>query len=172
MMQNSCEGLVGPIVIPNKPLFDALVPKLMNHQNFVVSAWCLNKYSKESLLSYFNNYIPMVKIIESRWYTAEAAIFLCFHPIKPMITGPFMVVENTCFLLKKKRDNSVKIWLSYHLPIYSAAQTRHGHEHMKTHLPATMCPPIFPQSSLNCRYRVQNIFTINPCIYILYINKI
>ena len=43
-------GHPGSIVIPNKPLFDTLVPKLMNHQNLCNRADALNEYWKEDSL--------------------------------------------------------------------------------------------------------------------------
>ena len=53
-------GHAGPIVIPNKPLFYILVPKLMNHQNLVRPVGALNEYSKESSVGSFNKYITMI----------------------------------------------------------------------------------------------------------------
>ena len=41
-------GQQRPIVISNKPLFDALVPKLMNYQNLVLPGWCLESTRMKS----------------------------------------------------------------------------------------------------------------------------
>ena len=80
----------GPIVIPNKPLFDTLVPKLMNHQNLVDSGWCLEwilerKFSRQFQQEHHNDYIDSKYMRQLKWSFK-------LHPMKPMLTGLFIVL--------------------------------------------------------------------------------